>query len=273
MTHDSNPKFAQPSVRIVQFTDFHLLFDPAEVMMGINTDESFQSVVDAARSGHWPPDFCLLTGDLAQEARPQTYRRLRGYLESLGVPCYCLPGNHDSPLLIAEHLVSDSVFYQPSLLSDDWQIICLNSTIPGDPGGYLQADQLSFLEASLVAHPDKYALVALHHSPLATGSQWLDTMRLGNADELLALIARFPNVRALVFGHVHQAMDERIGDLRLIACPSTCFQFKPANGDFALDAVPPGYRWIDLYADGRIETDVERVAEMPVGLDMASAGY
>ncbi|QSA97976.1 3',5'-cyclic-AMP phosphodiesterase [Methylococcus sp. EFPC2] len=273
MTCDRLPHPVGPYVRIVQLTDFHLLADPAEAMMGINTDASFRSVLAAAHAAHWPPDLCLLTGDLAQEARPQTYRRLRAYLEELGVPCYCLPGNHDSPAVIAEHLAGASVFYQRTLLLPDWQIVFLDSTIAGDPGGFLADEQLAALEDALLAHPDRHVLVALHHSPLATGSQWLDTMRVENAEEFLALLARYPRVRAVVYGHVHQAMDERIGDLRLIAAPSTCFQFKPASGDFALDPLPPGYRWIELYPDGRIETGVERVAELPAGLDMASAGY
>lgn len=273
MTHDRTPTTDGQPARIVQLTDFHLLADPAKVMMGVNTDESFLAVLSTARVAHREADLCLLTGDLAQEARPETYRRLRTYLQELEMPCYCLPGNHDAPGLIGEHLVGDNVFYRYGIVLDHWQIVCLNSTIPGDPGGYLEADQLEILEASLSASPERHALVALHHSPLPTGSQWLDTMRLGNADEFLTVLARHPQVKAVVIGHVHQSMDQTIRGVRVLACPSTCFQFKPASGDFALDAIPPGYRWMDLYPDGRIETGVERLAEIPRGLDMASAGY
>ena len=40
--------------------------------------------------------------------------------------------------------------------------------------------------------------------------------------------------------------------------PSTCIQFKRNSDEFALDFLPPGYRWINLYPDGRLETAVER---------------
>ena len=52
-------------------------------------------------------------------------------------------------------------------------------------------------------------------NPLPTGAAWLDTMILGNAEEFFALLARFPQVKAVVFGHIHQAMDVSRDGLRL----------------------------------------------------------
>lgn len=260
-------------IRIIQITDFHLLADPHRTMMGINTERSFLAALELAWRSHNGVSLFLMTGDLAQDPCATTYRRLRGYLEALPVPCHCLPGNHDESDLIREFLEGGNVNFQPQILLDGWQIVCLDSTIPNDPGGHLPAEQLALLEAKLAAQPDRHALVCLHHSPLPTGAAWLDTMRLDNAEELFALIGRFPQVKAVVYGHIHQTMDVRHGDLRLLGCPSTCFQFKRDSEDFALDFVPQGYRWIELYADGRIETEVVRLDTVPLGLDMDSGGY
>jgi Icc protein len=260
-------------VRVLQITDFHLLADPEGTMMGINTEASFAAVLEATRDKHWPADLMLLTGDLAQDAMPATYGRLKRHLDPLQVPCYCLPGNHDDPGLMHEILARGNIAFEPRVLIGDWQIICLDSTIPNDPGGYLRKDQLDLLESALADHPEPFALICLHHSPLPTGSRWLDTMRLRNADELFALLDRFPQVKAVIFGHVHQAVDIVRRGVRLLACPSTCFQFKPATLDFALDALPPGYRWLRLYPNGEIETGVQRLEQIPSGLDMASEGY
>jgi Icc protein len=46
--------------------------------------------------------------------------------------------------------------------------------------------------------------------------------------------------------------------------PSTCFQFKPKCKDFTLDEIAPGYRVLQLYPNGHIETQVHR---LPVALD------
>jgi Icc protein len=273
MNSDRMPSSEERPLRIVQFTDFHLLADPVRTMMGINTDESFRAVLAAVRQGHWPADLCLLTGDLAQEARPETYQRLKRYLQEMQAPCHCLPGNHDDPRLMRDHLSGGNVFTCFDVAFDHWRIVFLNSTIPGDPGGFLADEELERLQASLASCPERFVLVALHHSPVETGSKWLDTMRLANADRFLALLARYPKVRLVVFGHVHQAMDRHVGAIRLLSTPSTCFQFKPANGDFALDALPPGYRWIELCPNGHVDTGVVRLPELPSGLDMTSAGY
>lgn len=274
MTKASSRRQAGAPIRIIQITDFHLLADPTSTMMGINTEASFHAVLNAVRQNHGPPDLVLLTGDLVQEPAPNTYRRLKDHLETLQAPCYCLPGNHDDLGLMKEILTQGHhVAFQPQILLDGWQIVCLDSTIPGDPGGYLTEDQLLLLESLLADQPERFALICLHHSPLLTGSRWLDTMRLSNSEQLFAIIDRYPSVRGVIFGHIHQALDTSRNGVRLAACPSTCFQFKPNHGDFALDPLPPGYRWLELCSDGDVRTDVERLNEVPAGLDMASAGY
>ena len=262
-------------VRIVQITDFHLLADPTQTMMGVNTEQSFLAVLDRAwhdqrRDGI---DLFLMTGDLAQQPAPETYRRLRERLDALPVPCYCLPGNHDEAGLMGQALAESNIRFQAQILLDGWQIVCLDSTLPNEAGGYLAPAELALLEAKLRERPELHALVCFHHSPLPTGAAWLDTMKLANADALFALLGRHPQVKALVYGHIHQAMDVRLGGLRLLGCPSTCFQFKPDSDEFALDCLPQGYRWLELHADGGIGTGVVRMDAVPAGLDMAAGGY
>jgi Icc protein len=41
-----------------------------------------------------------------------------------------------------------------------------------------------------------------------------------------------------------------------VSTPSTCAQFLPKSEFFALDERPPAARWLELHADGRIETEV-----------------
>jgi len=260
-------------IRIVQITDFHLLADPTRAMMGINTEQSLLAVLDLAARQHSPADLFLMTGDLAQDPVAKTYTRLRELLDALTEPCYCLPGNHDETRLIHQSLESDHIAFKPQILLDDWQILCLDSTVPKKPGGFLAQQQLDLLEAKLTEHPHHHALICLHHSPIPTGSAWLDTMMLANREEFFALIRRFPQVKAVLFGHIHQALELKQEGVSFWGCPSTCFQFKQASVDFALDDVPQGYRWLELHPNGDIQTAVVRLATVPEGLDMAAGGY
>ena len=112
------------------------------------------------------------------------------------------------------------------------------------------------LRATLVEGdaPQRHVLVCLHHHPAPLQSRWLDQVGLENGNEFLALLRGFPNARAVVFGHVHQAWDRELDGLRLIATPSTGSQFKPHTDDFEVDARPPAWRTLTLQADGRIQT-------------------
>ncbi len=266
---DVSPRVA----RILHITDFHFLAEAGQKMLGVDTERSFADVLKATLDSGPQPDLALLTGDLVQDPVESAYRRLRNQLSALPYPAYCLPGNHDDPELISEILAGGNVFFQPRILLDHWQIICLDSTIPRRPHGRLAESQFGLMETLLAERPDRHALIALHHHPAPSGSAWMDTMLLENNGRFFGLLEKYSQVKGVLYGHVHQAVDRIHGGLRLLATPSTCFQFKPLSIDFGLDAVPPGYRWIELQPDGAIDTILERLREVPDGLDFTSEGY
>ena len=43
--------------------------------------------------------------------------------------------------------------------------------------------------------------------------------------------------------------------------------------EFQVDEEPPGFRLLALMPDGTIQSEVVRIAEMPHGVELASAGY
>ncbi len=272
---NSNDGFSGHSseLNIVQLTDLHLFSDPESRLLGVQTEESFLSVLSLSQQQHKNPDLMLFTGDLTQDASKEAYLRLRHYLSELNIPCFCLPGNHDDPELMQSILNLENVKISSSILEKGWQIICLNSKLPGSEGGHLDDKELQLLKEKLEQHPDKPALIVFHHPPLPVGSSWLDTMTLDNPDDLFEITSRHPQVKGLLLGHVHQDQDWEQNGLRVITTPSTCFQFKPNSHEFALDQNPPGYRWLNLLADGSIETGVTRLTAMPEGLSNNSSGY
>lgn len=261
------------NIRILQITDSHFLAEAGGTMLGVDTEASFKDTLEAALRNETRPDLAMFTGDLVQDATSGSYRRLKKVLSVIDFPCYCLPGNHDEQPLMGREMCGNGVYCQPQILLDGWQILCLDSTIPNDPGGRLLEEEIIRLETLLDALPNRWAMVALHHHPVPSGSVWMDTMLLENAGRFLSILAARPQVRVVLFGHVHQLMDTTLGHIRLLGSPSTCFQFKPGSVDFALDAVPAGYRWIELKPDGNLETRVERLQDLPAGLDFTCPGY
>jgi Icc protein len=99
-------------------------------------------------------------------------------------------------------------------------------------------------------------LVLLHHQPIPMEATGLDALGLQDAAEFRAVIERHPRVRAVAWGHAHQALDVFRGSKRWLCTPSTCMQFKPRDPGFVTDDRPPGYRVLDLHDDGGIATEV-----------------
>ena len=112
------------------------------------------------------------------------------------------------------------------------------------------------LAASLKDHATQDVLVCMHHHPLNMGSAWLDGVGLRDANRFLEVIDANTNVRAVLWGHVHQASDRLRKTVRFLSAPSTCSQFLPGNDYFAIDDRPPGMRWLSLFPDGSLETEV-----------------
>ena len=135
----------------------------------------------------------------------------------------------------------------------------LNSAIPDMTQGTVSESQLAFLDQSLQSHPDKHALVCLHHQALEAGSLWIDRKGLQNDVELRQRLGEHLHLKGVLWGHVHQESRRFIDGVEWMSTPSSCIQFKPGSEEFAIDEKPPGFRQLDLYPDGHIETSVHRV--------------
>ena len=261
------------ALRVLQLTDTHLFADPEGRLLGINTLESLNQVLEHACQTLGPMDLALVTGDLVHDASPAGYSNLHERLSTLGIPVYCLPGNHDEPAVMANWLKGNPVGAPASVQKNNWLIVLLDSKLPGSEGGHLNEGQLAHLESCLAAHPDRHALVCLHHQPIPVGSAWIDTMELDNADEFFAIIDRHPQVRGILWGHVHQNYESKRNGIPLISTLSTCFQFTPKEKGFGIDEEPPGCRWLALLPDGTIKTGTLQIDTLPATIDWSSTGY
>lgn len=258
---------------ILQITDLHILPGLDETFLGINTEHYFHAILELALAENRHFDLIVVTGDLTQDPCEASYRRIMDRLAATNTPCICLPGNHDDYELMQQIFNTDQANCRKQLLLGNWQLICLNSQIPGSPGGRLSKQELLFLEDCLINNPDHHALIAVHHHCLETNSAWMDTMMIENSRDLWAIINHYPQAKAVTTGHIHQIMDSTVGAVRVLGSPSTCFQFKPESHNFSLDATAPGYRRINLSTDGRIESEVTRLSEPLSGLQLDTPGY
>lgn len=265
---------SQPGVRVIQFTDCHLGPIESESLLGLNTDQSLEDVLQLIEQNEKSIDQLLCTGDVASAGHADGYYRfyqmVRRYFSQ---PLAWLPGNHDSAEIMAAS--AKSLRIEPRLVSvGNWLIVMLDSSVPGQVYGHLEANELDYLSYVLQHnHDHKPVMVCVHHQPVAVGSEWIDQYIIKNASSLLDLIAQFPQVKILSWGHVHQEFTAKRGDTHLFATPSTCVQFKPLCKDFTVDTQMPGYRWFQLNNDGSFTTGIHRVTGKSYVIDYKSAGY
>jgi len=265
----------QDVFRIVQITDPHLFQDTNGELLGINTQASFSQVLSEIQQQQYDYDLVLATGDLVQDNSDEGYLRFRQEVKALNNKIvFWIPGNHDFQPKMFEILKEETVSAKKHiLLGDKWQILLLDSQVQGVPHGQLEAEELDWLKLKLQEYPERYSLVVLHHHLLSTGSAWLDQHNLRNANELAEVLAPFKNVKALLYGHIHQQVDSEWLGYQVMATPSTCIQFKADSNTFALDVAQPGWREIDLHADGHIETRVKRIQQASFLPNMQVEGY
>ncbi len=242
-------------LRLVQFTDMHLFGDEAEDLRGVASLPALRACITRAASEIAAADALLVTGDVVQDD-VGGYAHLRDLLGPLGKPVLCIPGNHDDVAAMRRELGGAPFNMEPHVDLGGWRIVLLDSVVPGAAAGRLSADTLAQLRESLASSGSRHVLVCLHHHPVSMRSRWLDAVGLENAAEFFALIDAAPQVRAILWGHVHQAWEGERRGVRLLSTPATCAQFLPESDDFAVDTRPPAYRILELAPDGAIGTEV-----------------
>ena len=261
------------SYRLVQVTDTHLYADTSQVLVGMNCDEGLRDVIDLIRKKEDVIAGVLLTGDASQDNSAASYQRLHTTLATLGARQYWIPGNHDELKAMQKVLNAGNRCFEKSIRFGKWQVVMLVSNVVGAVHGMLKKAELDFLEEQLSSTNAEHILICLHHNPVPVKAAWLQQHALKNPEALFAILDRYPTVRAVLFGHIHHELKCKRNGVADYGSPSTCIQFHPSHEEFALDHRNPGYRWLELHADGTLLTGVNRVRNKRYSVDFAGIGY
>ena len=256
--------------RILQITDTHLFADPQGHLMGVKTLSSLDAVLERIQDEYSDFNGFLVTGDLSQDKTRQSYQLLKDRLDVFGKPQFWLQGNHDNTETM-QGINSEAMIQRVAM--GRWQILLLNSQVPGQPHGHLKESELKRLEEYLWSHSNSHSLIALHHHPESINSLWMDKIGLDNAGALQEVLMSHSNVKGIVHGHVHQAREYSLDDVPVLATPSTCLQFLPESTEFSVEPAMPGFRVLDLLETGEIESLVVRLDDFALGLDLSLNGY
>jgi 3',5'-cyclic-AMP phosphodiesterase len=248
------------SARVVQLTDLHLCARIGGRRRGSDVWGNLDAVLRHLRAG---PQFDLLvlTGDIASQRRPATYRQLRERLQPWLDRVRVLPGNHDSRRLLraafGDLLLPGLPTANFALDLGGWRLLGLDSVRRPFVHGKFGAAQLRWLAGEL-QRTQLPVLLFLHHPPIAVGCWWLDKDRPRDRHRLASMLTG-SGVRAIACGHVHQDCAGTFAGVPVHAAPAVAYQFLPhARVPGAVAGRGPGWRWIEL-RDAAVRTGVERL--------------
>jgi 3',5'-cyclic AMP phosphodiesterase CpdA len=197
------------------------------------------------------PDAMVITGDLVDFGRVEEYTHLRKLLSPLSMPYYLLPGNHDERAALRAAFADHAYLrqWEPYIqyAIDEWpvRLVAIDTVIPGQGGGRLDAERLAWLDQTLSKERQKPTLVLMHHPPFPTLIGHMDRIGLEGSEELEKVVARNPQVERVLCGHLHRPIQYRFAGTIAQTSPSPAHQVAL---DLAPDAPsrfkmePPGFQ-------------------------------
>lgn len=247
---------------IAQITDTHIKLPGKLAYRKVDTAAMLERCVAHLAALKQQPDLILLTGDLVDLGRPEEYDHLKAILAPLRQRIIAIPGNHDDRDAMRDAFAAGG--YLPRepgsvlqfAIDGDYplRIIGLDTLIPGQGGGELCAARLGWLDATLQQKPDAPTLVMMHHPPFVTGIGHMDKIGLKGADDFEAIVARHPQIRLILCGHLHRVIRADIGGRPALTCPSPAHQVAldiDAEAPSRFTMEPPGYM-LHWWHDGRL---------------------
>lgn len=236
---------------IVQISDTHLFGDKNRKINGSNSYNNLKSVINHIVLTEKNPDLIMVTGDLSQDCTFESYQHIANLLNRSGVKYHFFPGNHDDVDVINKvfdlNWKKDSVDY--FFEAKNWFIYVIDTSVYPEVSGELSNEQITNLEETLQKNKNKPTIIFMHHHPVKINSVWIDEMSLKDSERFNNLVKENPQIKAVLFGHIHQVFEKDINGVFYGSAPACCYQVVPKTETFTIEKLSPGYRIIELNKD------------------------
>ncbi len=226
---------------IAQISDTHVTPETTRADGARTAQDELRLAVAHLLAARARPDVVLVTGDCTHHGTADEVARFAELVAPLPMPVVVIPGNHDRREALAARFPPPgralAGFVQYVVEDHPVRLVALDTLVPGADAGELCDARLAWLDATLAERPDQPTLVCMHHPPFATGLRVLDDLGLAGRERFAAILARHPQVERVVAGHVHCALQQRVGGVPAMTCTSTALRIAIEPGD-------PGRLWV-----------------------------
>lgn len=270
-------------VLVAHISDLHIVAPPELCYGQVDTRACLARAIARLNALTPRPDLVVLTGDLVDEPSTAAYDCLRAMLGDLTLPFVLLPGNHDDRAMLAEAFPAHD--YLPAggrkahFVHDLGKVLLIgfDAVVPGHEYAEVGPADLDWLESVLSHHPDQAILFAMHHPPMRTGLAFMDEMQPPLPAAFENILLGHSQVKLIICGHIHRAMDGVFAHIRVASAPSTAHQFQLATDPMVPPRIStePQQLRLHLFCDGAATSfavpveDSAMVANFP-GVDEAN---
>jgi len=212
-------------VCIAQISDLHIKRPGALAYGRVDTAKALERCVATLNELTPAPDFVVISGDLADTPTAEEYEHLKRLLSPLRLPFASIPGNHDAREMMRAAFAGSNYAQRSGPLNQRVEVagldlLLLDSSVPGQPHGQLDASTLEWLDAELASTAERPALLFLHHPPFRAGIWHMDRQNLLNAEALAAIVQRHRRIQLVATGHIHRAALTMFAGVPATICPA-----------------------------------------------------
>lgn len=265
-----------PSHVVAHLSDPHLLAGDGRLFGAVDVAANLAATLRQLEVSQLAPDAIVVTGDLADRAEPEAYRRLRDLVEPaahrMGAQVVWVMGNHDDRAGYARYLfdsadgarAQDRVYDVRGL-----RIVALDTSVPDYHHGDLDDEQLEWLRDVLAVPAPHGTVLALHHppmpSPLDISMELLELER----QERLAAAIDGTDVRTILAGHLHYSAHSTFAGVPVSVAAASCYTMALARADVMIGGFDAfhSYDAVHVYPDRIMHTRV------PVGDPPLVSGF
>lgn len=198
-------------MRFAHISDLHICRDP--VGTDGMRDDAVEVVEALARDLHRIAgnlDFVVLSGDLTDDAHPESFRHVARLFETLPCPMFLIPGNHDGPAAFQSCMQDLEYLAESDILGrvvevGPLRLLGVDTCIEAETTGALTPADLSLLKRELSAGGPTPLVIVMHHAPFATGSDEFDAIsRLEGSNNFAAILDETGARPVILCGHIHR---------------------------------------------------------------------
>lgn len=267
-----NKTNAQTIQEYKNFQPFKMAFIPdTHISFERNNDwilnnESFVIFQDTVKSLSKVPNlnFIVFGGDLT-ENKDKQLNDLPMFLDAiyeLKIPYYVIFGDRDADLdgeYTKAHFAAEfrrNGFNDPDKTYwvqepvENVMLIGLDTTLQNRFSGEISQEQLLWLDETLKNNKDKFTVITMHHSPIATNPKdfqhpWKNFV-LTNSQDFLSVIQKYPQVKVVLSGHHHLNSTQKMNNTLFISSPS-------------IVTYPNQFKLLTVYPD-RVEVENKKIS-------------